>query len=119
MLIQIKTAVTSRWYQLGEALGIDKESLDRYSSHPPEDSIVEMLDQWLRNGPEKRTWRDVADALRKINLHQLALDIEKIYETGKSLDWTHSIVSITRIKYVRQINAVSVVQWNLSIKDLN
>ena len=82
MLIQIKAAVTSRWYQLGEALGIDKESLDRYSSHPPEESIIEMLDRWLRNGQEKRTWRDVADALKKIGLQQLANDIEKVYDTG-------------------------------------
>ena len=86
LLIQIKAAVTSRWYQLGEALGINKELLDRYSGYPPEESIVEMLDQWLRCGPEKRTWRDVADALRKISLQQLAIDIEKIYETGKPLD---------------------------------
>ena len=82
------------WYQLGEALGIHKESLDRYSSRPPEESIIEMLDQWLRGGPQRRTWRDVADALRKINLQLLANDIEKVYETGMlyySLDWTYSI----------------------------
>ena len=76
LLIQIKAAVTARWYQLGEALGVSKESLDRFSSHPPEESIIEMLDQWLRSGPQRRTWRDVADALRKIGLQQLASDIE-------------------------------------------
>ena len=85
MLIQIKAAVTSRWYQLGEALGVSKESLYRYSSHPPEESIIEMLDQWLRSGPQRRTWRDVTEALRKIGLQQLASDIEKVYETGISL----------------------------------
>jgi pyrroloquinoline quinone (PQQ) biosynthesis protein C len=69
------------WYQLGEALGINEESLDKYSSHSPEESIKEMLDQWLRGGP-RRTWRDVADALKKIGLEQLASDIEKVYETG-------------------------------------
>ncbi len=82
LLIQIKAAATPMWHQLGEALGIDKESLDRYSSHPPEESIIEMLDQWLRGGPQRRTWRDVADALKKIGLEQLASDIEKVYETG-------------------------------------
>ena len=84
LLIQVKAAATSRWYQLGEALGIQKESLDRYSSRSPEESILEMLDQWLRNGPRKPTWRDVADALKKIGLEQLASDIEKAYETGES-----------------------------------
>jgi hypothetical protein len=82
LLIQIKAAATPLWYQLGEVLGIDKESLDRYSSHPPEESIIEMLDQWLRSGPQRRTWRDVAEALKKIGLEQLASDIEKVYETG-------------------------------------
>ena len=84
LLIQVKAAATPMWYQLGEALGINKESLDRYSSHSPEESIIEMLDQWLRNGPRKPTWRDVADALKKIGLEQLASDIEKVYETGES-----------------------------------
>ena len=82
MLIQIKAAVTSRWYQLGEALGINEESLDQYSSNPPEESIIEMLDQWLRSGPQRRMWRDITDALRKIGQQQLASDIEKVYETG-------------------------------------
>ena len=65
---------------MGEALGIDKEVLDRYSRRPPEESIVEMLDQWLRSSPpEKPTCKDV---VKKISLPQLALDIEKVYETG-------------------------------------
>jgi hypothetical protein len=29
LLIQIRGAVTSRWYQLGEALEVDKEVLDK------------------------------------------------------------------------------------------
>ena len=82
MLIQIKATVTSKWYQLGEALGVNKESLERYSTHPLEESIIEMLDQWLRSGPQRRTWRDVSNALRKIGHQQLASDIEKVYETG-------------------------------------
>ena len=84
LLIQIKAAVTLRWYQLGEALGVNKESLDRYSTHPLEESIIEMLDQWLRSGSQRRTWREVSAALRKIGHHQLASDIEKVYETGIS-----------------------------------
>ena len=90
LLIQVKAATTSRWYQLGGALGISKELLDRYSSHSPEESIIEMLDQWLRNGPRKPTWRDVADALKKIGLEQLASDIENVYETGKLKNLTYS-----------------------------
>ena len=99
LLIQIQVDVTSRWYQLGEALGIDKEVLDRYSRRPPEESIVEMLDQWLRSSPpEKPTWKDVANALKKISLPQLALDIEKVYETG----------SLTRHSIFYKVSSISV-----------
>ena len=82
LLIQVQGAVTSRWYQLGEALEVNKDVLDKCSNYPPEESIVEILDQWLRNFPGRPTWRDVANALRKFGLQQLANDIEMVYETG-------------------------------------
>ena len=82
LLIQIRRAVTSRWYQLGKALEVDKDVLERCTNYPPEENIVEILDQWLRNFPGRPTWRDVANALRKIGLQQLASDIEMVYETG-------------------------------------
>ena len=43
---------------------------------------MEILDQWLRNFPARPTWHDVTNALRKIDLQQLANDIEMVYETG-------------------------------------
>ena len=43
---------------------------------------MEVLDQWLRNFPGRPTWRDVANALRRIGFQQLANDIEMVYETG-------------------------------------
>ena len=67
---------------MGKALGVDEDVLDRCTNYPPEESIVEILDQWLRNFPGRPTWRDVANAVRKINLQQLANDIEMVYETG-------------------------------------
>jgi hypothetical protein len=82
LLIQLRGAVTSRWYQLGEALEVDKEVLDKCTNYPPEESIVEVLDQWLRNFPRRPTWRDVANALRKSGLQRLANDIERVYEIG-------------------------------------
>jgi hypothetical protein len=82
LLIQLRGAVTSRWYQLGEALEVDKEVLDKCTNYPPEESIVEVLDQWLRNFPGRPTWRDVANALRRTGFQQLANDIEMVYKTG-------------------------------------
>ena len=91
LLIQIRGAVTSRWYQLGEALEVSKEVLDKCTNYPPEESIVEILDQWLRNFPGSPTWRAIAVALRKIDLQQLANDIEMVYETGTYISLRYAI----------------------------
>ena len=83
VLIQLRPQVTSKWHRFGEAVGIDNEVLDSCAKTcSPEDCIVEMLDYWLRNHLKKPTWRDIAEALKAINLPQLALDIEMVYSTG-------------------------------------
>ena len=87
LLIQLRPQVGSKWYQFGEAAGIEKEVLDNYAkSCPPEDCIIEILDYWLRNHQAGQlTWRDVARVLRAIGLRQLAGDIESVYSTGTAL----------------------------------
>ena len=83
LLIRLQGKVTEKWHKFGVALGVDKEILDRCLKHPPEQSIVEILDQWLRGYDlEKRSWRDVVRALRQIKCHQLAKEIESIDKTG-------------------------------------
>ena len=84
LLIQLRPQVGTKWYQFGQAAGIEKEVLDNYAkSCPPEDCIIEMLDYWLRScDAGQLTWRDVARVLRAIGLRQLAGDIESVYSTG-------------------------------------
>ena len=82
MLIQLKSEVTLSWYQFGKALGVDINVLDKCLQHPPEESIIEVCDNWLRNHTGQPTWMEVAEALRHINFQQLAFDIESVYETG-------------------------------------
>ena len=84
MLIQIRHEVTPKWYQFGLAIGINKETLDQFSSFPPEECIVEISDLWLRTSETTVTWRDVADALKEIGCHQLAEKILKMYQTGEA-----------------------------------
>ena len=67
--------MTPKWYQFGLAVGIDKKVLDRYTSYSPEVCIIEILDHWLRNHHAKPTWRDVAQALKDIELHELGEEI--------------------------------------------
>ena len=81
-LIQLHTQLTPKWYQFGLALGVNKDILKKYSECPPEESIVEVADYWLRNSRTKPTWRAVARALKKIGFDLLAEDILNVYKTG-------------------------------------
>ena len=87
LLIQVRQQVTPKWKEFGLAAGIKSDLLEKYSSYPPEECIVEVLDHWLRNyqapTKSKPTWRDVADVLKAMELHQLADSILSVYETGK------------------------------------
>ena len=82
LLIQLRSEVTPKWYQFGEAMGVGKEVLDKCIKYPSEESLIEVLDNWLRNHAGQPTWREVAEALKGIGLQQLAFDIEKVYNTG-------------------------------------
>ena len=70
------------WYQFGDAIGVKKELLDEYIQYPADDCLVEVLDNWLQNQAGRPTWNEVAEALDKINLKNLAFDIRRAYETG-------------------------------------
>lgn len=85
LLMQIKREITQHWYQFGKALGVESKVLEKCSQHPPEESIVEVCDHWLRNHTGKPTWREVAEALRQIKFQSLAFDIENVYKTGISV----------------------------------
>ena len=83
LLIQLRSEVTPYWYQFGTIVGIDKDTLKKYSKYSPDECIIEVLDYWLRNHHDgKPTWRDVAVVLKEIKLDKLAENILKVYETG-------------------------------------
>lgn len=83
LLIQLRPHVTPKWYEFGVAIGVAKEVLERCLGYPPEECIVEVLDNWLRTSTPKPTWRDVAEGLCKIGFQKQAESILKVYETGK------------------------------------
>ena len=82
LLIQLKAEVTPRWYEFGKALGVNKAVLEKCIQYPPEESIVEILDNWLRNHETEPTWKEIAESLKMIGLRQLGSDIGMVYETG-------------------------------------
>ena len=69
LLIQLRPQVGPKWYQFGQAAGIEKEVLDKFTQQcSPKDYIIEMLDYWLRRQEIPPTWKDVAKILKEINL---------------------------------------------------
>jgi hypothetical protein len=84
LLIQLQPQVGPKWYQFGEAAGIEKETLDRIAKEcqTPDQYIVELFDHWLRSSVEPLTWKTVADVLKAIKLTKLGCDIEKVSTTG-------------------------------------
>ena len=99
LLIQLRSHMTPMWKEFGLVIGIAEEVLDSYSSYPPEECLVEVLDYWLRKyhtAENKLTWKDVAKAVNEIGLHQLAESILNVYQTGMTipLHGSHSYVKL-------------------------
>ena len=86
-MLQISDQVAPKSYQFGLAVGINKETLDEFSNFPPEECIIEVLDIWLKTSEAAVTWRDVADALKKIGFHRLAEKILKVYKRGGTFNF--------------------------------
>ena len=85
LLLLLQEQVSPKWREIGEGLGISKMVLDSISSTcSPENYFGELLDYWLKYCDGKPTWSDVADVLYDIDLHELAQEIENVYETGKN-----------------------------------
>ena len=47
----------------------------------------------VQKSPNQTTWRNVADVLNDIGLHQLAEDILKVYETGSYVSVWYGIIN--------------------------
>ena len=80
LLIQVSSQVTPLWHEFGVAAGVPMDTLNKCLNCAPEESVVEVLDHWLRQS--KKTWRDVAHILNEIHLQELAEKILKVH-TGK------------------------------------
>lgn len=58
--------MASQWYWLGLAMKVPKTFLDKLKEYPENQCLVEVLDYWLRNHPDKPTWQEIADAQKKV-----------------------------------------------------
>lgn len=88
--MQLRPQVGPKWYEFGEAAGIEKEALGKIAEEcPPDQCVTEMFDYWLKSSPVSPTWKMVADILKALNLPELGHEIERVYMTG-ILDYLHN-----------------------------
>ena len=72
LLILLKEDLTLRWYEFGLVVGAPMELMNSYSGYPSDQCLTEILDYWLRHHFNQLTWTEVAQALKAIELDQLA-----------------------------------------------
>ena len=84
LLILLQQELSPRWYQLGLVIGIPKDIMDGYVGRPSDQCLIEVLDYWLRHHSDQLTWGEVAQALREMQLYQLAEKAQQIFTTGES-----------------------------------
>ena len=86
LLIQLWDDVTPHWYEFGVVVGVPSEILEKCKDYPPDQCIVEVLDYWLMNHRGQVTWRNVAHALKEIQLHHL---VEHILQDNVTNGYMH------------------------------
>ena len=64
--MKLQDQVSSRWYELGEALGVPEKILKQLFDYSEKDALVELLDYWMKNHSGQPMWQEIADALKKI-----------------------------------------------------
>ena len=72
LLILLKEELAPKWYDFGLVVGVSQELMDSYSGYPSDQCLTEVLDYWLRHHAETIKWTEVADALKAVELNQLA-----------------------------------------------
>ena len=74
-------SLSSQWKTIGGLLGIPKHVLDKIQSDEEgvEDRLHEMLSQWLKQVDPPPTWKDLADAVNRVD-QQKAKEIRQQYD---------------------------------------
>ena len=65
-------AMTHKWNEFGESLGINEDLIDEIytNSETDEECLKEILDVWIKKSSP--TWKEVADSLKSIGEKKLA-----------------------------------------------
>ena len=82
--------------------------MDGYSGYPSDQCLTEILDYWLRHHSDLLTWTEVSQALKVIELNQLAAKALQISSNPQS-SMLHPITHSWLAGYVCNVNSRSII----------
>ena len=79
-LFEELNGIAAKWYRLGLCLSLERNTLDIVERDNPDAGLrmAGMLSHWFNNTPNG-SWKDVVDALRKMDESRMALRLQKKY----------------------------------------
>ena len=80
-LLHLLHSIASKWYSLGEALQLDEDHLDDINTNNETDEacLQDMLEFYMENSDFQHNWKEMADALRKIDEETIAEKIQDLH----------------------------------------
>ena len=75
-----------KWKPIGTQLGFQEHELNGIAQEEHQDNMrcyTVMFDRWKNKGNPPFLWSTILDALRSLELHQLANDIQKELTDGR------------------------------------
>ena len=88
LLIVLKEELTPKWYEFGLVVGVPQELMDSYSGYPSDQCLTEVLDYWLRHHAGTMKWAEVANALKAVELNQLAEKVQLLSSSAQEFNGT-------------------------------
>ena len=73
------------WYTFGLELGVPVKLLESLKRYPQNECMVEVVDYWLRNHPNKPTWSELENAIKECCV---VVNEGKI-QLGNARTWLH------------------------------
>ena len=67
-MIKLREVVASKWYELGQRLGVPNEFLGSVNVHVHQgnEGLVEVLDYWLRYHHKQPTLQELSEAVKDV-----------------------------------------------------
>ena len=68
-MIKFQEVVASKWYELGQRLGVTNEFLGsvKFNVHKGNEGLVEVLDYWLRYHHKQPTLHELSEAVKDVS----------------------------------------------------